>query len=350
MFMADEAGAGNAGSATPAAAPAPASSPAAPPTPAPAPTPSGSNLPPSTGGLKDSGPEVTTTDFSGLFADDADNFGPVVDALANNQPTPPPAAAKPVAAPVQAPPAATVPPTQPQQVPPAPAAAAPGTPPAQTPAQPPAAPAAEAPTAPPAPEGDFGQVLQELEANRDTVIDALASQYFQLTPEESTLLQTDANAVVSKVAARTYFAATANAMKLFKQFEARIPAMIEQYTRVKESNAKAESKFKEMFPDLVKDEYNPTIIAIANAVKTSSPGMKQEDFLSTVGLLVRQKLGITAPPPSAGGPVGQPVVVSQVPAGFVPAAPAASPAAPLNRQGPQDAGNPFEGLGMDFDT
>jgi hypothetical protein len=114
------------------------------------------------------------------------------------------------------------------------------------------------------------------------------------------------------------------------------------------ANKAIEEKFQRDFPDLAKPEYRDGVIQLAQAYRTANPKITSDELMKAVGIMARQKFGLpgvpaASPSVAAGG-------VQPVPAGFVPAAPAAAPSIPQPSNVNGTGGdNPFAGLGMDFD-
>lgn len=196
-------------------------------------------------------------------------------------------------------------------------------------------------------------MLAQMSEHQAALVDTVA-QNFQLTQEEADLLQTDANSVVSKVAARVYVAAAANTIRQFKEFQQRmfsmLPQVIDNVSRVTAANKSIEEKFYKDFPDLADPKFKDGIVTLARAYKASNPKLTSDELMRAVGIMARQQFGLAGAASAVNPAAGVPV--TQMPTGFVPAAPAAAPAIPppSNVNGAAGGDNPFAGLGMDFDT
>lgn len=240
-------------------------------------------------------------------------------------------AAPPEPAPAATPPAST----------PAPAQAAPQTPPA-------AAPQGEAPQAAPTSiPSDPAGLLQEMEKNREGIIDALAtdSSRFGLSADEVTLLETDPAKAVPRLLARTYYTAMNATLAHINNL---VPGMIARHMKMTELQTEREKKFYGQFPALDKAKHSSDVATFANLFRQQNPNLSEADFFAMLGAAVMAKHGLTmngvpaaAPQPGVKGPPPQPAVT----------APPFSPAAPGGatvRVTPVEE-NPFEGLGRDFD-
>ncbi len=288
------------------------------------------STPAPTGGLKDAKPEASDM-FNSLGSLDD------LDALVGAEPaltTQPPAV---VTTPVQ--------PPAPGPTPTVAATAAPAAP------QPPAQPAQPSPqTAEPASQPPV-DILQELETNRDALIAGIASEQFQLAPEDIAALNEDANKVIPQLAAKVYYMGVVNTARQMKSIMGNLPQMFDNYLRVREGNEKAKDEFYKAWPalDRNKSEVNDLVVRTALAYRQAQPNLTKEQLHSIVGQVVSAhfKLPLTsAPAPAQPGAPASQVTTTPVPAAFVPAAPGSATAISNGNPAPD---NPWMGIGQDFD-
>jgi hypothetical protein len=235
-------------------------------------------------------------------------------------------------------------PTVPAEVKPAEAkpaeAAKPATPVEQKPVEAkPADPSAQ-PSSRPQVVADRAQLLQEIGKNRDALVSHLAQDRFKLTKEESDLLDTDVNAAISKIMARTYYEAMTSAMTLIDRFaKQELVPLIEQHTQSSQSFRNAEDDFFREWPNLDREKDATAINQYANIYRQANPGASKTDAIKMVGQIVSTILG---------KPKGAPAVPAAKPNGARPFSPASGAARVVSQVQVPEA-NPFAGMGQEFE-
>lgn len=322
-------------SSSPPSSPAPATS-----SPAPTTTPSATpspQLPAPTGGLKDSSPEATDL-FANLGStDDLDNLidpallssGPAATTVTSTQsleqPTPVPAPAGPTPQPAAT--AGPAPQPQPQPTQPRPQQPEPST---------------QAPEPP-------VNILEELEANKDALLLALADQEFTLNEDDLASFAEDPNEVLPHLAAKIYYMGVVHSAKQIQSIMSQMPQMFERFLQTRQSNDKAENAFFSMWPKLPKtdEKVRDLVLRTAVAYRNANPKLSMEKLHQVVGQVVSAHLGYPIEParPQGAPPVAQPVV-TQVAQPFQPAAVGSGGARPNGAAPPV---SPWEGLGADYD-
>ena len=224
-------------------------------------------------------------------------------------------------------PAAAPAPVAAQPTPVAPAAPASPLAPAATPATPPAPTAPTAPAAPAAtaePAASTPSAPQDLAAaltqHRGAIIDALAAERFAMTPEETAAFDLDAAAAAPKLMARVYYETVNTVLAHFKQFEQRLPSILDGHSKIANAAKEAETAFFGKFPGISREKHWNDIVAFSNAYQSANPNLSTEDLHALVGAAVMAKHGIAVTParPSAPPPGATPYTPP-----FVPAAPGA---------------------------
>lgn len=194
-----------------------------------------------------------------------------------------------------------------------------------------------------------GELAQQLGANRETMIEALASQKFQLTPAETQALEVDAVGVLPKIMARVYFEATVNGLQ---QMANMVPRMVEHVANERFQENAAETDFHTEWPNIDRNNqgHMRAVAQLAASFRQMNPSASQADAVKFVGMAATNFLGLQMPVKPNGGAArpgnGAPPARRSAQPSFVPASggraqpPAGTPTAPQN---------PFEGLGMQFD-
>ena len=227
--------------------------------------------------------------------------------------------------------------------------------PAQTPVaqpvgQPAAQPAGQTPDSGAATERRIyspGELAQQLGRNKDTMIEALATQKFQLSPAEREALEVDAVGVLPKIMARVYFEATVNGLQ---QLANMVPRMVEHVANERLAENSAETDFHTEWPNI--DRNNPvhmkTVAQLAASYRQMNPNASQQDAVKFVGMAATNFLGLQMPQRNAaeGQRSGNGAIRRPNPA-FAPATGGrAQPPAGTPTGSPGDA---FAGLGLQFD-
>lgn len=233
------------------------------------------------------------------------------------------------------------------------------TPPAgQQPAQPPAqtTPAAATPAAPSQGEGAApriyspGELAQALGQNKATILDALAQQKFQLSPEDTQALDVDAISMLPKLMARVYFEATVNGLQ---QLANMVPRMVAEVANARIAESDSERAFFDEWPNIDprNQDHIRVVTQLSNSFRHMNPRASREDAIKYVGQAATAFLGLQAPQRTTNGQVNGRSPTSPRPAAVrtPPFAPAVGGRAQPPAGTPQPAANPFEGLGMQYD-
>lgn len=262
----------------------------------------------------------------------------------------------------QQPPEVQAVPVLPAAAPTVPPAAQPGT----QPVQPTAAPvqSAPAPQAQPvqqptgaaegqAPEGGGArriytpaELAQQLGANKDTMIDALAAQKFQLTPAEIQAFEVDALGSLPKLMAKVYFEATVNGLQ---QLANMVPRMVEHVANERLAENSAEQDFHKEWPNI--DRNNPvhmrTVTQLSQSFRQMNPNASIADAVKYVGMAATTFLGLQMPQKAGNGTrPGNGAAPARRNPPFAPAS--GGRAQPPAGTPPAQTGG-FEGLGLQFD-
>jgi hypothetical protein len=184
-------------------------------------------------------------------------------------------------------------------------------------------------------------LLEEVAKNRDAIISHLAESRFKLSKEESDLLDTDANAAIQKIAARTYYEATTSTLNLMDKFvREQLPQLIEQHTQTTQVYKSTEDDFYKEWPNLDRAADEKTVNQYANIYRQANPSATKADAIRAVGTIVSSILN---KPKVAAAAV--PAAKPNGPRPFTPA----SGAARVVSQTPVPAASPFAGLGEEFE-
>lgn len=257
-------------------------------------------------------------------------------------------------------PAEAAPPTPGAAAPAAPAAAKPAAAAPPAPAQ--AAPAAPAPAqqqqAPPQPTGTGAaprqlsgpELVQQLQQNKETLIDALATQRFKLSDKDVADLDVDAVNVIPRLLARVYYDAAVNTIQ---QIGNMVPRIVESVASSQISEQRNEDAFAAAWPDLnLQDAQHARVVQqAANMYRQMNPQASTEDAIRAVGTFAMTMLQITPKAPSpttAGGRAAVRPNGGQRPRGAQPFTPA-SGGAPVPVATVPQPGDAFAGMGLSFD-
>lgn len=211
-----------------------------------------------------------------------------------------------------------------------------------------------APTGTSTPRGPMGpgELAQALGKNRETIINALATQKFQLTPAEVSALEVDAVGVLPKIMGRVYYEATVNGLQ---QMANMVPRMVEHVVSERIAESQAEDAFHADWPNI--DRTNPqqmtAVAQFAQSFRQMNPRATQADAIKFVGMAVSQMFNLPITQRVANGQTQTPAPARGT---TPPARRTAPPFAPA--QGgraqppagtPTSPAEPFGGMGIDFD-
>src|SRR5258707_5279645 len=233
---------------------------------------------------------------------------------------------------------------------PAQSVAAPQTP--QPVAQPQAVPAGQTPVADSTERRIYtpGELATQLGRNKDAMIDALAAQKFQLSPQETQALEVDAVGVLPKIMARVYFEATVNGLQ---QLANMVPRMVEHVANERLAENAAEGDFHTEWPNIDRNNgtHMRTVAQLAASYRQMNPNASQADAVKYVGMAATHFLGLQMPQKTAanGPKPGNGALSSPARGRNPPFAPAAGGRAHTPAGTPTGSQNPFEGLGLQFD-
>lgn len=258
--------------------PAPTGSPASPPTPGTSPS-----------GSDSSSTESGSLDFESMFSGSGE--APTDLGLTEQTPTPP-----------------TAEPTAPPAAPPAPPAAAAPVPP-QAPAQAPAQqPQAPQPPPPPAagsgvPPGldrfDPAQLASALTANQEELVNVLASQVFNLSPQEVEALETNIVEAIPRLMARVAIMAQRSALTQMANI---MPVAIQRQQHAMLQAGGAEQNFYKAWPALDRQKHGNLVWGYASMFRRQFPQATLQDIVNHVGPMVMAAARIPMGTPGPGAP------------------------------------------------
>lgn len=205
---------------------------------------------------------------------------------------------KPAEAVPPAPPAA--PPTPPQQAQPQ----APPQAPAQAPAQQPQTPRPQPQAASQGvPEGldrfDPAQLASALTANQEALVDVLASQVFNLSPQEVEALETNIVEAIPRLMARVALMAQRSALTQMANI---MPVAIQRHQTVMRQAGSAEQNFYKAWPGLDRQKHGKLVYGYTSMFRRQFPQATLQDIVAHVGPMVMAAARIpigTAPGTSA---------------------------------------------------
>lgn len=184
-------------------------------------------------------------------------------------------------------------------------------------------------------------LAKQLQENKAKMIDALASERFQLSKEEQDALEEDAVAAIPKLLARAMIETSTVALN---QIGTLVPQMIQQHMALSQATSAAEEKFYGMFDQLDKEKHGEDVQAFAQSFRASSPQIDQDSLFSMVGAAVMAKHGIKPEAKASNGDGEQPNTPPKPKS--KPFVPAQQGAAVVLEKEPE---SPYAGLGQDFD-
>jgi hypothetical protein len=190
------------------------------------------------------------------------------------------------------------------------------------------------------------ELAQALGGNREKMIDALASQKFQLTPAEIQALEVDAVGVLPKLMARVYFDATVNGLQ---QLANMVPRMVEHIANERITENSAEDAFHREWPNIDRNnqQHMRTVAQLAASYRQMNPRATQAEAIKFVGMAATNFLGLQMPQRNSQGSGSRPGNAQRRTA--PPFAPATGGRAQPLPGTPTGAQGPFEGLGLNFD-
>lgn len=272
-----------------------------------------------------------SAEFMGLGGfDDAEEIPASPEPVA---PTPP-AGGEPAA------PVAPAPASKPDAAAPAPAQTAPQTtPPAKQEGGPqePQAPAGAPASSPAEPQS----LVEQLDANRDAMINALAQDVFKLSKEDAEALELDVIGNTPKLLARVYYESVKTTINHIQNM---VPRLIEQYMTVNKAREEVENAFYGKFTGLDKAKHHADVMQFATTFRQVNPRVTQDELWALVAASVASKYGISAQAAAQ--------VLQGVNGGAPPRPPAQQPFAPARpgvsvRTTPEPESE-FAGLGRDY--
>lgn len=244
-------------------------------------------------------------------------------------------------------PAPQAPPAQPQPAAPQPQPQTPPQPVAQPQGQTPQAPEPQAPQIDLSPSDPAGMAAA-MEQNAPALIQHLAQERFQLTPEEVQELETDVTSAVPKLLAKVHLQSQIAMQKFLAQA---VPGMIQRHTQVSRANDEAENKFFDTHKALGLDKNNKqhreVAIRTAKLYRQMYPQASLDQLISDIGPMVAMNLKLA---PGAAAPQPQVPGAPVMPRGGTPFRPAVNGGGGALPSTPAAAdGNEWAGLGQNYD-
>lgn len=146
------------------------------------------------------------------------------------------------------------------------------------------------------------QYKQRLTEARNNLISHF-EQAYTIPAEEATLLATEPEKVLPKMAARmlvdTYEA-------VIGEVKRQLPGMMQQFTQAQQTNTEAANQFFKEWPDLNKPELHETVVRAAMAYRHMNPKATPEDMRRDVGRMVTAVVNGIASPSAPVAPVSAP--------------------------------------------
>lgn len=193
------------------------------------------------------------------------------------------------------------------------------------------------PVASPSPSDPVG-IANAIEANRDAIIEHLATTKFALTPEEVSALESDVVTAVPRLMAKMFVESQTSMQKFLAQA---VPGMMKNYNSVTRANDDAEGEFFKAHTALDKSnpQHRATAIRLATLYRSANPNIPLGQLIQEVGPMVIAAVGVNAGARPANGSPAAP----RATAPFRPAV--GGGGAPPNPE-PE---NPWAGMGQTFD-
>jgi hypothetical protein len=181
--------------------------------------------------------------------------------------------------------------------------------------------------------------VEQLDANRQAMIDSLAQDVFKLSKEETDALELDVIGTAPKLLARVYYESVRATINHIQNF---VPRLIEQYMQVNKAREETENAFYGKYTGLNKAKHHEDVVKFATTFRQVNPNVTQDELWSLIAASVAAKHGVQLVGAQAAANGGAP-----------PRPPATEPFAPARpgvtvRTTPE-AANPYEGMGIDFD-
>jgi hypothetical protein len=141
------------------------------------------------------------------------------------------------------------------------------------------------------------------------MIEQVAKNLFQISPQEMEELETDIGAAVPKLLAKTFVKVQHN---FLSQMARLIPGMVQNVSQAQQRNAENERKFLSAWPAL-KEEHLPTVRNLAVQYRQMHPQASFDQMVADLGPIAMMQLRINptavAPAPAPSQP--QPFVPAQ---------------------------------------
>jgi hypothetical protein len=185
------------------------------------------------------------------------------------------------------------------------------------------------------------QLLQMVLQNRDAILGELASKRFALSQAEQEELESNAVAAIPKMMARTYFDAYTSAIHYMNQ---QVPTMIATHIAEAQKDQAAESDFYSAWPGIDKSKYADDVLNFASAYRSMNPKASLKDAIQFTGSAIVAKYGLQNASRATQAAPGKTNSRGVRSAPFAPAAGGRTSVAPV-----VDNGNPWDGMGMNFD-
>jgi hypothetical protein len=176
--------------------------------------------------------------------------------------------------------------------------------------------------------------------NRDALLTELSTKRFALSPTEQEELETNAVGAIPKIMARVYFDAYTSAMHYMNQ---QVPQMITSHIAESRKDTEAEDAFFDAWPGIDRGKYMNDVLSFATAFRQMNPKASLQDAIKFTGSAIVAKHGLQNASKGAQAPPGR-TTRGRGPAPFAPAAGGRTQITPV-----VDNGNPWDGIGMNFD-
>lgn len=135
-------------------------------------------------------------------------------------------------------------------------------------------------------------------------IEKLAFGY-KLSEEEATLINTEPETVIPKLAAVAHFRIMRSVLSTMS---AMLPQMLQQHTAQNEIDSAARTDFYDANPDLNKPEFNEAVLKIGAMYRQVNPGAPRAEAIKVIGELSRTALKLN-PLAASEAPAGEPAAV-----------------------------------------
>jgi hypothetical protein len=145
---------------------------------------------------------------------------------------------------------------------------------------------------------------QHLAQNEAQAMDLVASQMFQLSPDEKEALEQDVIGTVPKLLAKVFVKSQQNVLI---QLGRMIPVMMQRHLEAVQRNVGNEKKFYSRWPDIKPDKHGDSVRKYAAVYRQMHPQASLEQMIEDLGPMIMMANKIV---PSVGAPAasgGQPV-------------------------------------------